>query len=441
MNNITASILSLVLTLFVLQTNGIAEELTLKQAISIGLKNNYDILIQRNNKKKSDNNRLMGTGYLLPQVSVSSAVSYSNTDDLIDAPASLPGMPSGDFTGDSRSANVSFSWTVFDGFRMFYARSMVYKQAKQGEITERIKIEKTVSNIINAYYGLVNAKKTLDVKKELVHMSEQRFEKTKLKSDLGMLKKRELLGAQTALNMDLASLLDAKINFRKAMLNLNKLLGREIEQQIDVIDSIVVPVNDRTLDDYKKLVQVNNRELRNMELSIKLAKNNLGLKRSAFFPMLMVTGGYGYNNAISSYNTGDKESEMLNGNVGINLKFNVLNGFSVKTGYSNAKLDLKNSILTKQNMENQINALAVELWTSYKSHLQKIEFDRKSLESSRLNLQVSTELFNMGKISDTQFREAQLTYSNMLIKLNLDKYQACVSLMELQRLAGVMQID
>ena len=81
------------------------EELSLSDAIRIGLKNNYNITIQKNNEKIAGINNTWGNTSIMPTLTLNvTGQDLKNNNDTED------------YNSVTFTPLLSLSWTVFDGF-------------------------------------------------------------------------------------------------------------------------------------------------------------------------------------------------------------------------------------------------------------------------------------------------------------------------------------
>ena len=92
--------------------------LNLQECIEIGIENNFDLQIARNEELISDNNVTLGNAGFLPSASLSSGYNIRNSNSN-----QLP-MEGGDAIENRNSntntldAGVNLNWTLFEGFRV-----------------------------------------------------------------------------------------------------------------------------------------------------------------------------------------------------------------------------------------------------------------------------------------------------------------------------------
>ncbi len=134
------------------------EEMTVEDAIRLGLKNNYDIQIARNTAEIAVNNKGKGLANFLPVIDTNSDLRYDNTNENTGSP-----MNFGDSVARTSDTYLSLTWTLFDGFRMFADKKRYDELAMSGEYEARDRIERTVVNIMGSFFNLVQQEQLLDV--------------------------------------------------------------------------------------------------------------------------------------------------------------------------------------------------------------------------------------------------------------------------------------
>ncbi len=416
-----------------------AEKMDMKDAVEIALENNYGIRIQKNSVEKSTNDQLEGTGNFLPELSSSASFGYTNTDDLSDdeTPSGAGGL-SGDNTARTVGSEIKLNWTLFDGFRMFRTKKLLDRQRALAGVELKKKIEETTLSVLTSYYNTVSSKEALDVAKTMVSISEERLKRTEMKRDLGKTGKRNYYNALTAYNRDRASKEEAELALLRAKNDLNKKLAREPDTDFSVVDSIKIPEQREEKNRYYELAMEENKNLERLKLSVKVSEKTLQIKRSSFYPMLNAVAGYGYNGSETDYETaGDPvTNERLQGKLGLNLTWDIFKGFSRITSVKNARLDLENREYSLKEYELELKSLLNDYYDQYTQYMNRVEYDRKAVESAEINLEISTDLYNMGRITGVEFREAQYSYVSARMQLTRTKVNLVSALVNLQKLAG-----
>ncbi len=426
----------LILLLFTI--SAFAQELlTPQQAIEIGLKKNYQIQIARNNAQIAGNNSALGTAGFLPGVDISGSKSYSESEETTNSPFSF-----GNSDTDQLTGQVALSWTLFDGFAMFANYRRFNALEKAGIAQSRQAIENSVLSILGAYFNLVQQQKLYNITKDNLEISQQRLEKIELQKDIGGASSTDYLQAKVAYNNDLAEVINSELLFETASSRLNTLLAVEPETRFTVIDSIIIPENSRSLDDWQQLVSENNSTLISNRQLLVAAEKNITNSTARFLPRLSLSGSYSYTDrTVESQSRGEITTENENKLIGLNLSFNLFNGMRDNIARQNAKLEARNQLLLLQQTELEIKALLNEKFLNYNNRIKLLNLEQENVRAAKQSFDLQSERYALGATTSLDFRDAQVNLNRARVNFIAAQYQARIALLELEQLAGVIQID
>jgi len=191
------------------------EKLTLQDAITIAMQNNYDIKISQNEVKIAKNNANIGNAGMLPNLTAT----YSNGGSVQNTRQTPATGPDRVITGAKSTNNdlgADLNWTVFDGFSMFANYDRLKELQKQGELNARLAILTTIADVISAYYDVVRQQKLVVAADSAIDISVFREKIAKTKLQLGRGSKLDVLTAQVDYNTDTSSYLQQKNNLCKS---------------------------------------------------------------------------------------------------------------------------------------------------------------------------------------------------------------------------------
>lgn len=419
-----------------------SDTLTLSDVIPLGLKNNYDISLQRLDTQKSTNNLILGTGYLLPKVDARASSNYSWTNDYRSTSVSgSQGQNGGDYQTSAISAEINANWTLFDGFRMFRGKKLLHTYAELGTEQLRVEVENATVKIIQSFFNVVLQQHMVGLAQKQLTFSHQRLEREKSRSDLGRAKKREFLNAKVIVNNDQSNLKKQNLLLKQAKNNLNVLLGRKPDEKIILPSRIELPEYNYTHAEINKLTFERNSTVKLLKLRLKTSELNLKVKKAALSPLLIASGSYRYSARSNDYRNYKTESANGVPSIGLALQWNLINGFSKNVGIRNAQLDLEKSELEKAKYTLQLEALIQQKWDNLEYSYKQVEFEREALDLAQQNIDISNDLFALGSLTGVAFREAQLLYQNAAVRYQNSIVKARISLAELEQLAGVIRIE
>jgi outer membrane protein TolC len=416
------------------------EALTVEDAVKIGLKNNFDIRIARNESEIAKNTGDLGTSGFLPVLNASGEGTLSQSDQTSNSPFTF-----GNSETNSYGGRIDLNWTLFDGFAMFADNKRFNELARLGEFVAKDKIESSVVEIISGYFNLVQQEQLLDVAEDSREISRDRYEKEKVRQEVGGVSSAELLNAQVSFNQDEAAVLNQELNVEIAKQGLNILLGREPDSPIDVTKEIFVKKYEVEYSELKELLLKNNTRLNIAKQNKIIADKEVDLNRSFFYPSLFFNAAYGYTNrTVSSDRTdlsGDITTESLDGSVGLTLSFNLFNGFRDNINYQNSLIDFKNQELAFSKTQNEIEGQLTEKYVTYQKRLEFVELEEKNVIAAEQNLALQRDRYQTGSATSLEFRDAQLSLARAMATLIIARFQARIAVVELQRLVGVLDIE
>ncbi|MBN2279309.1 MAG: TolC family protein [Candidatus Marinimicrobia bacterium] len=412
--------------IFILIISGIlaAETLDFETAVNIALENNLSIKMAENGLQMTRN--LVNPGVLLPGLSLNGNSNYSNTDAFSQQ----------DYERHVNSASLSTSYTLFSGFYVLNSYKKLKLQHSQSELETRYTIETIIAAMAQTYYSLANAQEQLQLARENLQLSGERLKRTQEQEKVGRINKVAMLAAEVDYIRDSISVETARLNYENSLRNLNVMLNRKVDAAYDIDKEVTL----LTLPEYEELKSSafeKNADYLAMQYGIDLARLDLKLAQSGYFPTLNLSGSYGLSQTNSEFDPGISDADKI-WNVGLSLNFSLFNGFQRKVKQQNAKISLDNQRLaleqTKLNLDKQI----ASQYTTYVNSKKTLEMEKLSLSASEANFERSRELYELGQVTSTQFREAQLNLMRAKSNISAGKYNVKLNEIALLQSAGLL---
>src|SRR5690606_28638557 len=154
----------LILFLVFMGVHAIAQEkelLTVEEAVSIALENNYQIKIVTNDLKIDETAVSPGFAGMLPKVNA--VADNNNSVQNIDQTRSDGTKISLDNAkNNSLNYGVQLDWTIFDGLQMFSRYDQLKETKNRSDAALKLAILQTVSDVMSTYFDLVQQKQQLN---------------------------------------------------------------------------------------------------------------------------------------------------------------------------------------------------------------------------------------------------------------------------------------
>jgi outer membrane protein TolC len=426
-------ILICLLSLFSLPFLTAQEQLSLEQAIDIGLKSNYDITIEKNNATIASTNNTLGNAGMLPKIELQAATSLANNATKQEFSSGLIVDKSG-VQSNNINAGVYLTWTLFDGFKMFAAHNRLKDLDAMGVLTSKIAIENTISQIIVTYYNVVRQKQLIKGLSDNILISEERLKIAELRFKIGSGSKLDVLQAKIDMNAQTSNLYRQKTFFSNLKLEMNQLLARNVDLEFDVQETIPVEFQLK-FEELKIEIQNNNSAITLAQRNVMLNNHLLKETKSQLYPKLNLNSSY-----LFSRSENQAGFSLLNQNLGLNFgltaSWTIFNGFNTRNQIKNAYLQSENA-----NLEYKIVKLQLEqsLLSSFKKYQEDqkvllLEEDNTLLTKEAVN--IALERFRIGSSTSVELKEIQKSYDDALTRLADARYSAKVSETQLMKLSG-----
>jgi outer membrane protein len=414
------------------------DTLRLQDAITIALKNNYDIRLVKNDVQIARNNTNIGNAGMLPSLggTFDEGGSRQNT---VQTPA----------TGDERRANgvrstnqsygVVLDWTIFDGLQMFANYERLKELQKQGEVNAKLTILSTISDVVNAYYAIVRQQQLVKATDSALKISLLRVTIADNKLKIGRGSKLDVLTAKVDYNTDTTLYLQQKNLLATSRITLNQLVARDLNIVFFAEEKLEMEKN-LQLAELETLTQQLNPALQNAFINKKIAELNLKQVKGQRYPTIGINSGYERSRSTSP--TGFNQKFRANGfTYGLTASVNVFNGFLQRQNERNAKVQINSSELSLEKTKQDVNALLISTYQNYLTNLDLLKVETGNVELAKQNLEITFEKYRLGSISPLELREAQRNSINAIIRFLDAQYQAKLSEINLKEVSGTLNVQ
>ncbi len=397
------------------------QNLSLSEAISIGLENNYDLKIIRYDEEISSINNHWGNTGAFPKIDFT-----------------LSGLEKFNLTENSRtqtlSPEVSLSWVVFNGFSAKIAKQKYEELEKQSQGNTSILIESSIQDIILAYHNCLIQQQMLEVYKELANLSEDRFNRSENSRKIGASTTYNSLQTKTAWLEDQSNYLQQKVNYENAIRTLNYLLGVNNDSRWTLTSEMEINLPNYKIEDMNAKLLSNNKTLKNQYIYQSLLAKETSLAKNSFYPSVSLSSGLGQD-WVDKY-TPATHQKSTSTYVGLNVSFNIFNGGSKKRSLQIAKINEESAQVETDQMKHSLSNQLLQLHSNYEVQKALLNLAEQNEEAAKLNLNLSSEKLKNGAINSFNFRDVQISYMNSAIKKLQAIYKLIESNTDLLRITG-----
>ena len=397
------------------------EKLSLAQAIEIGIQNNYQIEIARQNLHVASNNNDWGAAGRYPRVDINlnSSNGYRNAKSpgfLLEQSALSGGI----------TPSIDAAWTIYDGKKVKITKQQLEQVENQTNLGISVATENTIQSIILAYNRALIQEEQLTTLREVLTLSRDRIDYQNVRKEFGQAGKFDLLQTQDAYLNDSTNILIQENNVATAYRDLNLAMGQDDLSKIyQLTDGLNYEPKRYQLADLEQSLFANNRNLQSLMVNRELANINTQFQESFNKPTISLGSGlvydltgtdgtqliaFGDQPPVETDNKGTNKT--FNFYFNIQANYNLFDGGNKKRNIENAKVDELIAQLNinelKRTLSNQLqNALA-----NYNNQLRLVNLTANLINNAKENLTIGEERFKGGLITSFDYRNIQLSFVN-----------------------------
>ena len=418
----------LIFSLFVVDIN--AQDtlsITLDQALEIALSESNTVKIADMTVEKSGYAKKGSYASLYPNVNVSS--SYQRTllkqVMVMDMGGQAMEIKVGRDNNISASASASMPLVNAPLWESLKLSALDVELAVEQARSSKVSL---VSQVKQAFYGVLLAKESLAVVKQVRENAQANYEKTMQRYNVGKASELEKLRAQVnVMNAD-PNVSSAENAVLLATWQLKAVMGLNLEQEIKAVGDLK-DYTQQLLTPYVSEDNIsNNSSLLQLDIQDRMLESNIRMQKKQYLPTLAASINYNYSAM------GDDELRWFpSSTAAVSLNIPVFDGFQKHYAIKQSKINKDMLSMQREDTERQIRiairnyndriALCVKNYTAANA---TVEIAQKSYE-------ISSKMYEVGKatlvelndaqlaLQQAQLTQAQAIYEFMVAKASLDE--------------------
>ncbi|MCD6571139.1 MAG: TolC family protein [Deltaproteobacteria bacterium] len=342
---------------------------------------------------------------------------YFNEDNLSDpknnivfdpatgkpALAYIPPTPAQDFvigTKDNYKFTVEATQPIFTGGALLNSYKIAKSDVDVASIDKQKAIRELKLNVIETYYGLIEAKEFYEVAKSGISSIAAHLNTAQAFYKQGMIPKNDLLEVQVRYAQAKQNLIMAENGVKLAESGLNLLLARDLSTPIVIGGEIPMEplLNSLTVCTDKALG--NRQELKSLNLQLEMAKGGVRIAKSVFVPSVAAT--YTYERSGE-----DPDVEDDTWTAGIGLSWNLFEGSSHYWQVSKAKSKITQLNHLIQAQRNQISLEVKSAYLSAEEAFARTKVATQAIDQAKENLRIQKDRYNLQVVTSTDVLDAQ----------------------------------
>ena len=165
-----------------------------------------------------------------------------------------------------------------------------------------------------------------------------------------------------------------------------------------------------------------------------LSELDLKSIRSRNYPYLNLSLGYGYTHNLYGLGSTSRRA-TLGPTAGLRMGFTLFDG-NRRREQRNARIEVENSELTRQQLEQSLQADLSNFWQAYRNNLEVIQLEEENLIAAKENYEIAMERYLLGDLPGIDMREAQKSLLDAEERILTAQYNTKLCEISLQQISG-----
>jgi outer membrane protein TolC len=321
--------------------------------------------------------------------------------------------------GGTYTQGGTSSWTFYDFFST--GPSLTMNLYDFGRTSNTVKINRenvkaseedlttakqlVVLNVKQAYFGVLQTLRLIQVAEEVVKQDEQRLEQAQGFYQAGTRPKIDVTKAEVDRANSELNLIRAKNNYQVARVTLNNALGLRESLSFAIEDSMDIKPVPVTLEEILNLSYAQRPELLQLKARKRSLEATIKLAQASYYPSLSGNASYLYR--------GDHVDNLYwDFFVGATLNIPLFSGFSSPNQVAEARANLRNLQAQEENLKLNIRLEAEQAFLGLKEADERIRATEKAVGYARENFDLASGRYQVGVGFPLEVTDAEVALAN-----------------------------
>jgi outer membrane protein TolC len=410
--------------------------LTLRDAITRGLRYNLATIESGQNAQLARGQRLLALSNLLPQVSAgaSETVQQVNLGTLGLSGLNVPGIPPvvGPFSYSSVDASISQTLFSFESMQRFRA-ARTAEQAAQLSYQDILDV--VTLTVGNAYLQIIEASSRIQAQKAQVQNARALYDRAFDQVQAGSAPRIDATRTEVQLHTEEYNLSVARNNFEIAKLVLGRAIGLPLGQQFELSDTL--PYSDiapLTADEAIDIAYKARSDLRSALDSQKSAAQTLSAAKGERYPTVAVNGDYGDLGSTFGHSHGDFTFQA-------GIRVPLFTGGRIKGDITQGEAALRQRKAEAENIRGQIDQDVRTALLNINAAKDQVQVAKQNVELANESLARSKDRFTSGVTDSVEVVQAEQALASANDQYITSLYNHNFAKLSLARGLGVARAD
>jgi outer membrane protein len=289
--------------------------------------------------------------------------------------------------------------------------------------------EQIIFNVKQAYYGVLQAKRSRDVAADTVKQFQQHLDQARGFYEVGTRPKYDVTKAEADLSNAQLNLITTKNALKLAVVTLNNVMGVPDAPEYTLVDNLAFQKYEMTLKGAISKAYENRPDLKSIVDRRQAAEKSIDLAKTGYYPVL--TGGAGYDYA------GNVFPLQRGWNIGATFSFPIFSGFLTKYQVDEAKANLQVLKADEESVRQTVFLQVQQAYLNLEQAQESVPTAKIGLTQAQENFDIATGRYAAGVGSPIEVTDAEVLLANAKLSYIQALYNYKVSRASLEKAMGM----
>ena len=339
---------------------------------------------------------------------------------------------------DYNNFNLRVDQNIYDGGRWWNQIKQAKASLRASQFNHTATKQSVVRNVTLYYFQLLKALKLQEVYESAVTVADEQLKRTESMYEIGSVALVDVYKARVSLGENKINLVTQKNAVRIAKMNLNVAMGRNPDQELEVMEFHDYKIPDYNLASAIQAAVEKNPELKGLEEDANSAMYSAKVAKAQFLPNL--GAGFSYTRSNSDFErVYTKYDKNYNYTIGLSVSWNLFNGFADKAAVEREQL---NYHIAKENIVDRRRQIIAEIKQAFiemQAWREASDINKENLESAKEELRLEQEKYRVGSGTLLDVTVAQSSLTNAQSTLVQAEYETIMAVVRLHAAMGVLE--
>jgi outer membrane protein TolC len=404
--------------------------LTLRDAITRGLRYNLATIESGENARIARGERLLALSKLLPQVSAGASENVEQISLARFGLQQLPGVPNivGPFSYTSLDATLSETLFSFESIQRFRAARSAEQAA---HLSYQDILDAVTLTVGNAYLQVIEADSRIEAQQAQVRNAQALYDQALDEVRAGAAPRIEATRTEVQLHTEEYNLSVARNGFEVAKLSLGRAIGLPLGQPFELAEQLPYSeINPPTVEDALSVAYRSRGDFRAALDSQKSAAQALSAARGERYPVVAVNGDYGDIGPTLGHSHGDATLQA-------DISVPIFTGGRIKGDITQAEAEFTQRKAEAENIRGQVDYDVRKAFLNLSAAKEQVAVATQNVKLANENLVRSRDRFTSGVTDSVEVVQAEQSLASANDQYITSLYDHDLAKLSLARALGV----